>query len=98
MDWPEEAEPLKFDIGDIPSNEWTWRPVAKLQDLRPTDKGSTSMVVKYSDTQIAIFRLASGQLYATQQMCPHRRAFVLADGLLGDTADGTPYVSCPLHK
>jgi nitrite reductase (NAD(P)H) len=31
-------------------------------------------------------------------MCPHRRTFVLADGLLGDTADGTPYVSCPLHK
>lgn len=30
-------------------------------------------------------------------MCPHRRAFVLAHGILGDQA-GEPKVACPLHK
>mmetsp|Transcript_13020 Transcript_13020/g.22935 ORF Transcript_13020/g.22935 Transcript_13020/m.22935 type:complete len:127 (-) Transcript_13020:167-547(-) len=33
----------------------------------------------------------------TQNMSPKRRAFVLAEGLLGD-ADGVPKVACPLHK
>lgn len=69
-----------------------------MQDLQPTSRGSTSAVVNYSDTQIAVFHLANGKLYATQQACPHRKAFVLADGLIGDTVDGKPYVSCPLHK
>ncbi|KAF8165052.1 NADPH nitrite reductase [Crassisporium funariophilum] len=97
-DWPEEAPALKFDRSDVQDSDWEWRKVAKLADLHPTKEGSTSIVINYSDTQIAIFRLANGDLYATQQLCPHRQAFVLSDGLLGDTADGRPYVSCPLHK
>ncbi|KDR83434.1 hypothetical protein GALMADRAFT_235573 [Galerina marginata CBS 339.88] len=97
-DWAEEAPPLKFDVNDISDGNWEWRNVANLNDLRPTSEGSTSMVINYSDTQIAVFRLANGELYATQQLCPHRRAFVLSDGLLGDTPEGKPYISCPLHK
>ncbi|KAF8974666.1 hypothetical protein BDZ97DRAFT_1900252 [Flammula alnicola] len=99
-DWPEDSTPLKFDTNDIAEDhdEWQWRKVAKLQDLHPTTEGSTSIVINYSDTQLAIFRLPNGALYATQQLCPHRRAFVLSDGLLGDTVDGKPYVSCPLHN
>lgn len=31
-------------------------------------------------------------------MCPHKRAFVLEQGIVGDDAQGRPYVSCPLHK
>ncbi|CAE7217581.1 unnamed protein product, partial [Rhizoctonia solani] len=31
-------------------------------------------------------------------MCPHKRAFVLDHGIVGDDADGNLYVSCPLHK
>lgn len=31
-------------------------------------------------------------------MCPHKRAFVLHDGLIGDDADGNIHVACPLHK
>lgn len=98
VDWPEEASPLKFDARSLAEATWTWRKVGKLTDLNPTPQGSTSMVVKYSDTQLAVFRLANGDLYATQQLCPHRRAFVLSDGLIGDTSDGKPYVSCPMHK
>ena len=31
-------------------------------------------------------------------MCPHKRAFVLDHGLVGDDRNGNIYVSCPLHK
>ena len=30
-------------------------------------------------------------------MCPHKQAFVLSQGIMGDVA-GTPKVACPLHK
>jgi len=30
-------------------------------------------------------------------MCPHKKAFVLARGIIGDAA-GEPKVACPLHK
>lgn len=100
VDWPnEESTPaLKFKRSDVTNGVWEWREVARLDDLRPSAAGSTSIVINYSDTQIAVFHLRNGDLYATQQACPHRQAFVLSDGLIGDTADGKPYVSCPLHK
>ncbi len=45
-----------------------------------------------------MFRV-KGKWWATQQMCPHKRAFVLADGLVGEGDAGeSPYVSCPNHK
>lgn len=31
-------------------------------------------------------------------MCPHKRAFVLDHGIVGDDSNGNVYVSCPLHK
>lgn len=31
-------------------------------------------------------------------MCPHKRAFVLSDGLIGDDDAGKFWVSCPQHK
>ena len=72
----------------------TWVKVGTTDDF-PKDGGAT---VKYGKVQIAVFNFESrGEWYATQQMCPHRKAFVLSRGILGDS-QGTPKVSCPLHK
>lgn len=38
-----------------------------------------------------------GEWYACQNMCPHRREFVLSRGMIGDH-NGTPKVACPVHK
>jgi nitrite reductase (NADH) large subunit len=54
--------------------------------------------IRYGKTQIAVFNFASrGEWYATQNMCPHRREFVLSRGMIGDH-HGKPKVACPVHK
>lgn len=71
-----------------------WVPVGKVWDF-PTDGGAT---IKYGKVQIAVFNFTSrGTWYASQNMCPHKKAFVLSRGIIGDAA-GTPKVACPLHK
>jgi nitrite reductase (NADH) large subunit len=71
-----------------------WVPVGKVWDF-PHDGGAT---IKYGRTQIAVFNFASrDEWYATQNMCPHRREFVLSRGMIGDV-NGKPKVSCPVHK
>ena len=65
--------------------------VGKVWDF-PHDGGAT---IKYGKTQIAVFNFASrGEWYATQNMCPHRREFVLSRGMIGDQ-NGKPKVACP---
>ncbi|MEZ6128639.1 MAG: nitrite reductase large subunit NirB [Planctomycetaceae bacterium] len=74
--------------------ETRWVQVGTADDF-PIDGGHT---VKYGKVQIAVFNFASrGEWYASQNMCPHRKAFVLARGMIGDAA-GTPKLACPLHK
>ncbi len=71
-----------------------WVGVGRVADF-PHDGGAT---IKYGKSQIAVFNLASrGEWYASQNMCPHKKAFVLARGIVGDAA-GQPKVACPLHK
>jgi len=97
-DWPTDTSPLKFKASDVAEGaKWEWKPVCKLADLEPNEKATTSAVVKYGDTQIAIWHLPGRGLRASQNMCPHRRAFVLAEGLVGENEQGA-YISCPLHK
>ncbi|HKB05794.1 MAG TPA: nitrite reductase large subunit NirB [Gemmataceae bacterium] len=68
--------------------------VGKVWDF-PADGGAA---VRHGKTQIAVFHFTSrDEWYATQNMCPHKREFVLSRGLLGDQG-GTPKVACPLHK
>jgi nitrite reductase (NADH) large subunit len=72
----------------------TWVKIGGVDDF-PVDGGAT---VKYGQVQIAVFHFTSrGEWYACQQMCPHKKAFVLSRGIIGD-ANGTPKVACPLHK
>ncbi|CAJ0750206.1 8217_t:CDS:2, partial [Entrophospora sp. SA101] len=104
-DWPKDVsvlQPLMSNgNGDVVSNgknELTGKSWVKIApvDLFPDNSGK---VIKYGDTQIAIFNSHDKtQWYATQNMCPHKRAFVLADGILGDDENGVVKVSCPMHK
>ena len=64
-------------------------------DNFPQDGGAT---IKYGKSQIAVFNFTSrGEWYSSQNMCPHKKAFVLSRGIVGDQS-GTPKVACPLHK
>lgn len=47
------------------------------------------------DSQLAIFHVPKKGYFATQQMCPHKRAFVLDHGIIGDDVNGNLHVSCP---
>jgi nitrite reductase (NAD(P)H) len=87
---------------DFKGTKWSslsWQPIveaSKFQDIATGD----SNAVKRGDTQLAIFKVR-GKYYCTQQMCPHKRAFVLSDGLIGEdlSADKQKlWVSCPYHK
>jgi NAD(P)H-dependent nitrite reductase large subunit/NAD(P)H-dependent nitrite reductase small subunit len=70
-----------------------WVNVGSVEDF-PYEGGAA---VKYGDVQIAVFRAADDQWYATQNMCPHKRAFVLSRGIVGSAGE-IPKVACPLHK
>jgi len=71
-----------------------WVKVAEVADF-PHNGGAT---IKYGKVQIAVYNFASrGEWFASQQMCPHKKAFVLSRGILGD-ADGVAKIACPLHK
>jgi nitrite reductase (NAD(P)H) len=99
--WPKDQSGLIFRRGDIPSAEpdWNWRKICRMDALKPSQTAETaSAAIMYGATQLAIFYTQRQGLFATQNMCPHKRAFVLSDGLLGDTPTGDLYVSCPLHK
>ncbi|HEX7448772.1 MAG TPA: nitrite reductase large subunit NirB, partial [Pirellulales bacterium] len=78
----------------LPADGRRWIEIGRVDDF-PSDGGAA---VRYGRSQIAVFHFASrGEWYATQNMCPHKREFVLSSGLLGD-ANGLPKVACPLHK
>lgn len=84
---------------DFRGTKWTsltWQPMVEVNKFRDGPAG-TSVNLKRGDTQLAIFKI-KGKYYGSQQMCPHRRAFALSDGLIGDDEKGKLWVSCPFHK
>jgi len=99
-DWPKEFPGVKFTKRDVRTSKdaWEWRALAKVADLSPADTYTTSAAIKYGDSQLAIFHVPRRGYFAVQRMCPHKRAFVLDHGVVGDDANGNLYVSCPLHK
>ncbi|KAG2216133.1 hypothetical protein INT45_005645 [Circinella minor] len=100
-DWPKELPPMKKltrnekegQVNKVNDDKKSWLHVGGT-DLFPMDEGK---VVRVGHVQIAVFHTRN-QWYATQNMCPHKRALVLASGLLGNGPTHTPYVSCPMHK
>ncbi len=101
-DWPSDFVSLEQfhlldgqTLSDSQSvDECRWVKVGTTADF-PIDGGAT---IKYGQSQIAVFNCASrGEWYATQNMCPHKKAFVLSRGIVGD-AGGEPKVACPMHK
>ncbi|OQN96468.1 Nitrite reductase [NAD(P)H] [Cryoendolithus antarcticus] len=93
--WPKQS--ITEDFRGTQWSQLAWQPLAKSEQFADSATGS-SLAVKRGDTQLAIFKV-KGQYYATQQMCPHKRAFVLSDGLIGDDYKSEKlWISCPYHK
>jgi nitrite reductase (NAD(P)H) len=93
--WPKES--IKEDFRGHKWSELSWQPLVKAEEFKDIPTGD-SKALKRGDTQLAVFKVR-GKFYATQQMCPHKRAFILSDGLIGDDIKNNKlWVSCPLHK
>jgi nitrite reductase (NADH) small subunit len=70
-----------------------WVDVCSLEDV-PVGAGTCVMV---GNRQIALFRIGKDQVRALQNICPHKAAAVMHQGIVGDHA-GEPKITCPLHK
>ena len=98
VDWPADGEAQtnwEAPNEDIFSmSEKKWVVVGKTSDFPKNAAGA----ILYGESQLAVFNNEKrGEWYCTQNMCPHKQAFVLSQGIIGD-ASGTPKVACPLHK
>ncbi len=96
--WPSDFVSLEQfrSLSNLPTvgQATSWVRVGAVADF-PKDGGAA---IKYGRVQIAVFNFTSrGEWYASQNMCPHKKAFVLSRGIVGD-ASGVPKVACPLHK
>ncbi|RDW66440.1 nitrite reductase-like protein [Coleophoma cylindrospora] len=94
--WAKES--VKEDFKNTKWTSLTWQPIIEASHFAGAEQSPNgiSATIKRSDTQLAIFKVR-GKYLASQQMCPHKRAFVLSDGLIGDSGDQL-WVSCPNHK
>lgn len=97
-DWPKDGQPQTLwkppSDNVFADSTKSWIKVGKASDFKP----NVGSPILYGDTQLAVFNNAQrNEWYCTQNMCPHKQAFVLSQGLIGDAA-GTPKIVCPLHK
>ncbi|KAM0355973.1 hypothetical protein ACHAPU_000363 [Fusarium lateritium] len=107
--WPADAAATD-DFQGL-KDKWSmtsWEPIIESSYFDGADElpNGISATVKRGDTQLAVWRIR-GVYYATQQMCPHKRAFILSEGLIGQDTNkadqnsgksASPWVSCPHHK
>ena len=97
-DWAKDGEPQTNwqapPVDIFQNSEKSWVEVGNISDFPP----NVGTPILYGDSQLAVFNNEDrGEWYCTQNMCPHKQAFVLSQGIMGDVA-GTPKVACPLHK
>jgi len=69
-DWAKAYPGVKLTADQIvtPKSEWKWIKVASKDDMMPTEAGTTSVAVKYGDTQLAVYHVPKRGYYSTQQM------------------------------
>ncbi|MBD8872036.1 nitrite reductase small subunit NirD [Rhodanobacter sp. DHB23] len=70
-----------------------WESVCGIDDIVP-DTGVCALV---DGEQVAVFRMASGELHAIGNVDPYSGAAVLSRGLVGDIG-GRLVVASPIHK
>ena len=70
-----------------------WVPICTVDRLVP-DRGVAALVDGH---QVAVFLLATGEVFAVDNVDPFSGAAVLSRGLVGD-AGGTPTVASPVYK
>jgi len=97
-DWAKDGEAQTMweapDDDIFARSEKSWVTVGKTSDFSP----NVGSPILYGDTQLAVFNNEKrGEWYCTQNMCPHKQAFVLSQGIIGDAND-VAKVACPLHK
>ncbi|CAM9426633.1 unnamed protein product [Chrysoparadoxa australica] len=94
MDWPKDDQIPPMNLPKEAPGDKRLVKVGSVADF-PKNGGAT---IKYGKSQLAVYRLDHrNEWYATQNVCPHKRALVLSQGLIGDKG-GIPKVACPLHK
>jgi nitrite reductase (NADH) small subunit len=71
----------------------TWTQVCQV-DALPVDRGAAALI---DNRQVALFRLASGEVYAVGHRDPFSAANVMARGLVGTRGD-VPTVASPVYK
>lgn len=70
-----------------------WIEVCSVEDIVP-DSGVCALV---GEAQVAIFRLASGEIFALDNHDPFSGANVLSRGIVGEK-NGMPKVASPVYK
>ncbi len=71
----------------------TWLPVCPLERLE-VERGSAALLGR---EQVALFRLADGQVHAVQNRDPFTGAYVMSRGIVGSRGD-RDVVASPMHK
>lgn len=95
-DWPSDDKVKRENFKGIKWSSVSWRKICETSKLPAKEAGSSATIL-VSDTQLAIFRLED-KLFCSQNMCGHKRAFVLSEGILSQDENKNTYISCPLHK
>lgn len=89
-------------LEDFASVKWRtplrFRKVCESKELPYNDVDGSSGMFLIGDTQIALFRFPDNRLFASQNMCGHRRAFVLSEGMKDYNREGEAVIACPIHS
>lgn len=84
---------VQTDCSGLPLPAGTWQSVCNLTDLEP-NWGEAALV---SGRQVAVFRLATDEVFAVEQRDPATEAHVMARGIVGSRGSRHTIAS-PLHK